>query len=273
MKAFFAVLLTFFLHNSIYAETNWETSIQTGFEKAKKEDKFLIVDLYADWCAYCMVLEKDIFPDKDVEKILNGFIKVRLDGEEFPNLKKKYNVEGYPTILFLDSDLNYITKITGLATKEEIIAVSGKVLIEPNLESYLKTELRKKPDAPEIHFRLALVYYRKKDYNGAISSFEKAKEFSQKNSKLLEDIVFNLGFIQTAHGNQTEAIENWKVYIKNFPKSNRIISAKLYYGVSLKNLGENNLAKSVLTEIEPKLSNESEKKICSETLEEIRKGF
>lgn len=178
--------------STLSAEGKWEPSIKKGFEIAKSEKKFLIVDLYADWCTYCLVLEKEIFPDPEVAKVLNGFVRVRLDGDEFPNLKKKYNVEGYPTILFLDADANYLTKITGLATKEEILRVSNQILLEPSYESYLNTERRKSNDSPEILFRLGSYYQKAENFSKAKEFYAKVLSNPKANSNLKELTKLNL---------------------------------------------------------------------------------
>ncbi len=178
-------------------ETKWETSIQKGFVTAKLEKKFLIVDLYADWCTYCLVLEKEIFPDPEVSKVLEGFVRVRLDGDEFPNLKNKYKVEGYPTILFLDADANYLTKISGLATKEDIMRVSKQILEEPNYESYLKTELRRTNGSPELLFRLGTFYHEGKKWELAREYYTKVSEHKRADPKLKDLTTANLKLLDS----------------------------------------------------------------------------
>lgn len=178
-------------------DTKWETSIQKGFQTAKLEKKFLIVDLYADWCTYCLVLEKEIFPDPELSKVLDGFVRVRLDGDEFPNLKNKYKVEGYPTILFLDADANYLTKITGLATKEDILRISKQILEEPNFESYLKTELRRTNGSPELLFRLGIFYHELKKWELAREYYRKVSEHKKADPKLKDLTTANLKILDS----------------------------------------------------------------------------
>ncbi|TGM35248.1 thioredoxin fold domain-containing protein [Leptospira biflexa] len=270
----FSLLLIFFLFGSILsADSNWGNSIQKGLETAKQEKKFIIVDVFADWCTYCMVLEKEIFPDPEVSRILDQFVRVRLDGEEFPNLRKKYNVEGYPTILFLDGEGNFVTKITGLATKEDILILSKRILQEPNLESFLKTEMRKDKENPNLHFRLGLLYFQSKEYTKAEEQFISSIQKSKQLPIVKENSHFNLNLIRSVNGPKELAVTSWKEFIQLYPNSKRLITAKLYYGISLKESGDFKHAKTILKEIQPKLESESDQLICKETLEQIEKGF
>ncbi|MCW7508210.1 thioredoxin family protein [Leptospira levettii] len=273
MLRFTTLVFSFIFCSSLSAESSWGNSIQKGFETAKQENKFIIVDVFADWCTYCMVLEKEIFPDPEVSRILDQFVRVRLDGEEFPNLRKKYNVEGYPTILFLDGDGNFVTKIVGLATKEDIVSLSKRILQEPNLESFLKTEIRKEKENPHLNFRLGLLYFQNKEYEKAEEQFLTSIQKSKNIPIVKENSHFNLNLIRSVNGPKDVALSSWKEFIKNYPNSKRITTAKLYYGISLKETGDYKLAKSILTEIQPKLVSESDKTICKETLLQIEKGF
>ncbi|EKJ88112.1 thioredoxin [Leptospira meyeri] len=266
-------ILFFLISSSLFAESNWGSSIQKGFETAKQDKKFIIVDVFADWCTYCLVLEKEIFPDPEVSKVLDQFVRVRLDGEEFPNLRKKYNIEGYPTILFIDGDGNYVTKISGLATKEDILSVSKRILQEPSLESFLKTELRKNQSSPDIHFRLGLLYFQNKEFEKAELQFTETIQKSKTLPVLKENAHFNLNLVKSIHGPKDSAVKSWKEYLELYPTSSRKTTAKLYYGLTLKDAGESKLAKSILTEIKPQLVSETDKSMCNEALSEIERGF
>ena len=73
--------------------------------KAERENKIVFVDLYADWCLPCKVMDEEVFNDKATADFMNdNFINYKVNGEkaEGPDLTLIYNVKGYPTQLFLD---------------------------------------------------------------------------------------------------------------------------------------------------------------------------
>ena len=52
----------------------------SALEKAKKEPKLIFVDMYADWCIPCRVMDKNVYMDPTVASILNKkFYPVKLD--------------------------------------------------------------------------------------------------------------------------------------------------------------------------------------------------
>ncbi len=72
-------------------------------EATSNGDKVL-VDLYADWCISCKVIEKNVFRDEQISQKLNGWKKIKLDitnstAEQMVWLNNK-NVYGPPAIFF-----------------------------------------------------------------------------------------------------------------------------------------------------------------------------
>ncbi|TGN19206.1 tetratricopeptide repeat protein [Leptospira idonii] len=277
MRQFFSVLFCFATLSfvpSLLAETIWESSIKKGLERSKSENKPILIDLYADWCGYCKVLEKEIFPDKEVEKVLEGFVTVRLNGEEFPNLMQKYGIEGYPTILYIDQYSNFLTKITGLSTKKTILDTSQKVLASPDLEIVLKNELNRKPNSSSIQFRLGTYYYHKKDFENAKVYLKLAADSEiPKDKSVQEDALFNLSLIHVQMEDWKQSASSWKSFLDKYPKSKNSVTAELCYGLSLKEVGEKKLAKKILTEVRPRLDDPEDIHSVDEALEAIRKGF
>src|SRR6185295_16165266 len=115
------------------AESGEEERFIADFDKAaalaKKEHKDLLVDFTgSDWCGWCIKLHKEVF---DFDSFLDGaeesFVLVALDypnGDEakakVPNparndeLRKKYAIAGYPTVLLMTPDGEVFAK-TGYA--------------------------------------------------------------------------------------------------------------------------------------------------------------
>ena len=55
-------------------------SYQDALDKAKKEPKLIFVDLYADWCVPCRVMDKNVYMNPTVASTLNKkFYPVKLD--------------------------------------------------------------------------------------------------------------------------------------------------------------------------------------------------
>jgi thioredoxin-related protein len=111
-------------------------SFNEGLALAKKEKKAIIVDFYADWCRWCKVMDEQVFSDKEVADLLNkNYIVIRIytdrpDSEKivFKNQKLSsqefagyVGVQGLPTLIFMESSGEPITKIPGFVNKDVFI--------------------------------------------------------------------------------------------------------------------------------------------------------
>lgn len=118
-----ALVLGAFTRMGFAAEGLWQTDFKAAQSKAKEEKKYLLVDFTgSDWCGWCIKLRNEVF-DKDPFKAeaSKQFVLVELDypheKEQSDDLKKqnkeladKYNVEGFPTVLMMDSEGQVIAR-------------------------------------------------------------------------------------------------------------------------------------------------------------------
>ena len=80
-------------------------TIQDAFEKAKSENKLVFVDCYTTWCGPCKMLKQYTFKDVILgDYMKENYISLAIDMEtpEGEILAKRYGIEAYPTLLFLD---------------------------------------------------------------------------------------------------------------------------------------------------------------------------
>ena len=57
-------------------------SYETALEKAKNGPKLIFVDLYADWCVPCRIMDANVYSDPTVASLLNTrFYAVKLDAD------------------------------------------------------------------------------------------------------------------------------------------------------------------------------------------------
>lgn len=123
-------------------KVNWLTWEQ-AMELSKKEKRKLVLDVYTDWCKWCEQMDKETFQQPGIAKYMNEhYYPVKFDAEQKQTLKYKnkeykfvktapnrgYNelaaelLNGklsYPSVVFLDEDLNLIQAIAGFRPPEE----------------------------------------------------------------------------------------------------------------------------------------------------------
>ncbi|MUP46012.1 thioredoxin domain-containing protein [Gramella sp. BOM4] len=74
-------------HNPV----NWEPWDESAFEKAKAQDKLVIISIGYSSCHWCHVMEEETFEDEEVAGIMNEeFINIKVDREERPDIDEVY---------------------------------------------------------------------------------------------------------------------------------------------------------------------------------------
>lgn len=100
----------------------WDQAMTT----AQEEGKFIVVDVYTDWCHWCKVMDDKTYADPAVTGLMKeSFVAVKLNAERANpvnykgkgytemDLARSFNVNGFPTTMFLSSDGDVIGKIPG----------------------------------------------------------------------------------------------------------------------------------------------------------------
>ena len=104
---------------------NW-LAFNDGMDKALEENKPIIVDVFADWCQPCKMMDKEIYANEKIIEYLNkNFIAIKVDGESENKIKfdeKEYSerewsmnmsVMAYPTTMFFGPGGKHITRLEG----------------------------------------------------------------------------------------------------------------------------------------------------------------
>ena len=80
--------------------------LQSVLDQAANEDKFVMLDFYADWCITCKEMEHEAFSDSRVHQMLSNVILLQADVTDNDELDKallkKFSLYGPPAILFFN---------------------------------------------------------------------------------------------------------------------------------------------------------------------------
>jgi thiol-disulfide isomerase/thioredoxin len=121
-------------------DKDWDEVI----DKAKAENKFLFVDVYADWCSPCKKMDAEVFPDSTLGAYMNkNFVSYKANYKTPTGnmLAKRHGVGSFPTYLFLDVNGNLIYRSRGFMSAEKLIE-EAQVAADPG--SFNRYKLYKK---------------------------------------------------------------------------------------------------------------------------------
>jgi len=119
-----------------------------GYELAKKSKKIMLIDAYTDWCGWCKKMDAATFAEPQIVSLINEyFYPVKLDAQSMDELVFKGKTyknrnEGansyhdlamelllerrsFPTIVFMDEQLQYIQAIVGYKTASEFETIAS----------------------------------------------------------------------------------------------------------------------------------------------------
>ena len=86
-----------------------------AFERAREEDRPILLSISAVWCHWCHVMDETTYSDPSVIEAINRrFVPVRVDNDRRPDINARYNMGGWPTTAFLTPDGRTLTGATYL---------------------------------------------------------------------------------------------------------------------------------------------------------------
>lgn len=121
-----------------FFEGDWDEALK----EAEATGKLIFVDAYATWCGPCKRMSAGVFPRKEVGEFYNRhFISLKIDAEKGEGLKwrKKYPVNAFPTLYYIDGNGEVVLRARGYRDAERFIAVGQQALNRvDNTEEYAK---------------------------------------------------------------------------------------------------------------------------------------
>jgi thiol-disulfide isomerase/thioredoxin len=110
-----------------------ESSWQNNLKQAAASDKLLFIDVYTDWCKPCKEMDMTVFNKKEAgDRYNSSFINVKVNAEAVEGIPvaKQYQVEGYPTYLFVNAEGELVYRFTGLVSLAELLKNADRALLE-----------------------------------------------------------------------------------------------------------------------------------------------
>jgi len=105
-------------------EIGWQPWGTQAFERARREDKPILLGISAVWCHWCHVMDETTYSDEAIiAAIARSYIPVRVDNDRRPDVNARYNQGGWPTTAFLTPEGALLAGATYLPPEQMLQAL------------------------------------------------------------------------------------------------------------------------------------------------------
>lgn len=192
---------------AVAVDIQWAKSYEDAVALAQKGNKLIMIDFYTEWCGWCKKLDQDTFSDAKVAKAAGKFASVKVDAEkEGEELAKKYDVQGYPTILFVDANGEVFGRIGGYMPPEPFMKELDKMATAYERYPRNKAALEKDPNHVDALGGMITIYAARGDRENAESHLQRLEATGEKGAKLLGKAYNDVGDMHQHAERLTEAI-------------------------------------------------------------------
>lgn len=116
-------------HESHLAWRPWSDAV---FMEAKRDHRFILLDLEAVWCHWCHVMDANTYSDPEVIRLLQAhYITVKVDQDLRPDLSNRYEDYGWPATVIFDGGGHEIVKRQGYLAPDEMASMLQAVIDDP----------------------------------------------------------------------------------------------------------------------------------------------
>jgi hypothetical protein len=119
------------------AKIEWQPWSDAVFERAARENRFVLLDLEAVWCHWCHVMDEVTYSDpKVVELIKSRYIPVRVDQDSRPDISRRYENYGWPATVVFNAEGGEIVKRRGYLAPPVMISMLEEIIVDPSPVKY-----------------------------------------------------------------------------------------------------------------------------------------
>ena len=136
-KIFVSVLIISIALGSVYGIIKQKSEVSNlvtyneALELSKQNNKPILIDFSAVWCANCYELKEKVFVNEELKKFIDdNLIFTEVDVDKYKNISDEYNVKWLPWIIIIDSYKNILYTKNSFSSFDDDMALSIKEDLE-----------------------------------------------------------------------------------------------------------------------------------------------
>lgn len=132
--AILAALLAFGLSSPEAApsgkQINWYT-YDEGMTVARQSGKSIVFYFHADWCTYCVRMQKETFAHDSVIDFMNTkVVAVKVDVDQERQIARSFRIRGLPATVLLMRNGDQVGPMPGFIPPKSYLAMLNKIIEE-----------------------------------------------------------------------------------------------------------------------------------------------
>lgn len=113
-------------------EIKWKSFDNTLFDEAKEQNKLVFLEVGANWCHWCHVMDDSTYTNEAVKKYLNThFVLSREDQDARPDLFSAYKPWGWPAIIIFNAAGEELLKLKGFRPPKRFLKELKQIVENP----------------------------------------------------------------------------------------------------------------------------------------------
>jgi len=222
----------------------WLTNLDLALEEARVLRRPIMVDLWAQWCRWCHELDRRTYSQAPVIERAQAMTCAKVNADLAPELGRRYQIRGLPTILFLDRHGTEINRVTGFVEAGPFAGAMDAVLSASSRLSERQAEYERAPEDPARIYALADEYLAAEQFRAAeplLAALTPAG--AEAGSPFEADAVLDLAVARAGNGDRAGARKILEGFLAAYPGAPRWSEAELRLGQLLLAEGETKAAR------------------------------
>lgn len=242
---FIIIFISIISCNNANAEIKWEKDLASAMKKAKEKNLPIMIDVYTDWCTWCKELDKNTYSHKEVIDTAKKMVSVKLNPEtsaEGAEIAKKYGVQGFPTILFINADGLVLENVGGYVEGDKFVPYMKNAIEKLHKVNSVLSSKEPSLEKLDLYMESGNEEESKKIYNILIQKNAVSKEKMPK---------YLLGFalMRAQRNDYKKTNEYFDTIIRDYSKSEEVYVAHYYKAVTMVLAGEKDEPKKYLEKL------------------------
>lgn len=105
------------------ASFQWGSNLQEAMPQAQQANRPILINFHARWCGACKIMDRQVFADAQVGKVLDNWIPVSVDVDRDPKTANTFGVHSLPTLVIISPDGQQLARREGTMSVEEFLSL------------------------------------------------------------------------------------------------------------------------------------------------------